>query len=186
MSKIIIPGQEKQQKQAHIYDNIRERVKADWNERVFINQQFDLFLHAVQQEVTKEYQYDSELAFIQAGSPRWNEESSFDEWMDDVRQMYEFRLRELKQRKEDSSKSFPHIIKLVREAQEAGQAQGMMKGIGEQMKPEDYEVFEFIIRKSLEAVRKYRKGLLNVTPPENMSRADLDAAEKLAKKIINS
>lgn len=184
MNKIIIPGQEEKQKREHIYQNIREYVNAKWDDQDLLQEHFNKFLSAIQQGATKEYQYNSELEFMRAGSPIWNEHSTFDEWMRDTELMYEFRLKELKQRKEDSTKSFPHIIKLINQAKDAGQVSGMPEGIGEELKPEDYEIFEFIIRKSLEVVRNFRHGRIDMKKPQ-IDSEEQKRIDALAKKIIN-
>jgi len=165
MSKIIIPGQEKK---PHIHDKIKELAEKAWSDQVYLQYQYEAFLKAIQQGSPKDYHYNSEMDYVIAGSPKWNEHDTFDDWMKDVEEMLRFRLHELQLRKENSSQSFPHLVTLVREAQEAGEADLAVEGIGESLSPEAYEAFEYVLRKSMETVQKYRRGEITLLPPNHV------------------
>ena len=157
MSKIITPN-----KKPHIYSKIRELAEKEWDDQKYLEEQYETFLSAVDKGAEKDYQYKDEKEFLLAGSPKWGVNSVFEEWMRDSKVMLEFRLHELKIRKDDSSKSIPHLIGLIREAQNDGQADLVVDGIGEKMKPEDYEAFEFIVRKSLETTKKFLNDKIEI------------------------
>lgn len=179
MGEIIIPGQKK----PHIYDDIRRVANNEnWNPQLYLQEQYQMFLAAVQQEASKDYKYNSELQYITAGSPKWNESDTFNAWLKDTKDMVAFRIKELAVRREQSSKSFPHIISLVREAQDAGQANMTIDGIGEQMQTSDYEMFEFILKKSLETISEFEKGLIVLEAPE-LTSEEAKELEKTAKRL---
>lgn len=184
MSDIIIPGNGEQKKKPHIYDALRRAAETEsWDYQATLNEMYDNFLQAIQQSAPKDwFKYKDEKAWSSAGAPVWDSKSTFDEWVTHSKEKNLFYLQELEKRKENSSRSMPHLITAIRQAQEDGAADLAVRGLGEEMKAEDYEIFEFFFKKNLETIAKYQSGELTVTPV-NIDIQD-DTLKEAIRKLI--
>lgn len=135
-------------------DPVMEAGKRQWGDMAYLHECFQNFFTAVQHQSPKDYQYDDQKAWVMAGMPCWNEKSIFEEWARDTEEHLGWRLEELKE-KFDTQR--PSDIQL-RPMLEAGNVDNPHPFVGHTLTREDYEIYEWTLRKSLEAIRKYRKG----------------------------
>ncbi len=136
-------------------DPVAEAVKRNWTDIGFLYECLENFLKAMQLKAKKDYHYKSEDAFIQAGSPVWNKNDSFFAWMKDIEDQLEFRLAELVSKHEQRAHSDKQLLHLLDE----GAIEQAHPFLARQMMTDDFEMFEFILRKSIEATEKFRKGI---------------------------
>ena len=169
-----------------MYDHIRKVTEVGWDDQAYLQEQYNLFLSAVQAGSDKDYRYNSNLEFVTHGSPKWGEDDTFEDWLRDTETMTKFRMHELQQRKINSSKSVPHMVGLIREAQEAGQADMAVSGIGSEMSTADYELFDFILRKSLETIILFKDGKIKLEAPESLDADDRKVSEQFKKQIMSA
>lgn len=139
---------------ANVRDPLRDAVQTEWSDLSYLHELFHLFAAAIQQGVKKDYQYPSDLDFIKAGSPTWGEGDTFEDWCSDTETMLTWRMAELKAKVEQSRPSDKQFMNLL----ESGEMNPANKFIGRTLDNEDEETYEFILRKSMEAVIRYRKG----------------------------
>lgn len=135
-------------------DPVAEAVKRNWTDIGFLYECLENFLKAIQLKAKKDYHYKDQAAFVQAGSPVWNKNDSFFAWMRDVEDQLQFRLDELRRKHQQKAHSDKQLLHLLDE----GVVEQAHPYLAKQMTFEDFEMFEFILRKSIEATEKFRKG----------------------------
>lgn len=135
-------------------DPVAEAVKRNWTDITFLYECLENFLKAIQLKAKKDYHYNDQAAFEKAGSPIWTEKDSFFAWMKDVEDQLQFRLSELIQKHDQKAHSDKQLLHLL----DGGAIEQVHPFLAKQMTFEDFEMFEFILRKSIEAVEKFRKG----------------------------
>ncbi len=135
-------------------DPVAEAVKRNWSDIGFLYECLENFLKAIQLKAKKDYHYKGKDEFVKAGSPVWNDKDSFFEWMKDVEDQLQFRLDELICKHQQYYVSDKQLLHLLDE----GVIENPHPYLAKNMTTEDFEMFEFILRKSIEATEKFRKG----------------------------
>ena len=136
-------------------DPVVEAVKKNWSDIGFLYECLENFLKAIQLKAKKDYHYKDTEEFILAGSPVWNKKDSFYAWMSDVGDQLQFRLDELIRKHQQHSISDKQLLHLLGE----GAIDNPHPYLAKQMTTEDFEMFEFIVRKSIETTEKFRQGV---------------------------
>lgn len=181
MSDIIIPGQSK--KKPHVHDKIKQLAEHGWDDQKYLQEQYQLFLKAIQTGAVKDYHYNSEAAWKAAGSPCWGLKDTFEGWLKDVEEQVKFRIYELELRKKNSSQSMPQLITLIRQAQDAGEADLNVGGIGEPLSQEAYEAATMIYRKSLETIALFQLGKIQLLPA-HLTEEERTESDNFIKKVL--
>lgn len=135
-------------------DPVMVAARANWDNKAYLRECYQNFLRAVQMGVPKDYHYNSELEWITAGCPRWSVGDSFVMWVKDQLYQLHWRLDELKAKRAENRPSDRHLIHLL----DSGTLSPSTRFVGYQINQEDYEVYEWILRKSLEALESFKKG----------------------------
>ena len=189
MSKIIIPGEEKKKQELsalppeeiilEMYRDAKERGMdfreyltlqlKNWNPEDYIRETYESFLEAVQN--------GDEKPFPNENGRYWNEKSTFEEWLWYCEQVLLQRLDKLAEEKKTRPPSFEKLGQLREElGDHSDQLQLVVENAGEPQPLWVYEFYEEVMRKSLEAINNYKKGLLKLPP--NYSWGDIDYPEK--------
>ena len=135
-------------------DLVAEAVKKNWSDIGFLYECLENFLKAIQLKAKKDYHYSNVAEFVAAGSPVWNKKDSFYRWMADVDDQLQFRLDELIRKHQQHSISDKQLLHLL----DDGSIENKHPYLAKTMTTEDFEMFEFILRKSIEATKKFREG----------------------------
>lgn len=135
-------------------DPVLEAARRNWNDLSYLYECYENFLKAVQMAASKDYQYKDTLDWVAAGAPRWNQSDTFMAWVIDQQAMVEYRLKELKQRFEQKTPSDKNLIKLI----DSGSIDDPHPYLGKEINIEEQEILEWLLRKSLEALIKFRSG----------------------------
>ncbi len=135
-------------------DPLMVAARKNWNSLQYLHECHFNFLMAIQVGAPKDYQYDDHLKWTLAGAPKWTVKDVFEEWVRDQLEMLEVRLAELKSKMERGTPTDQHLIKLL----ESGDIDSPHPFAGHQINQEDYEVYEFILRKSVETLHLYQNG----------------------------
>lgn len=132
----------KQAKEAgfHSVKDFVKHVFSTWNkqtDKAIIKSLYEKFLEAIQYRQKK---------MISEGY--WNENSTFEEYLDEAIKTCESRLEELKWRKKTQEPSFSYLVHIL------PYMENVPKGVGEPLTQEDYEFYEMILKKCLELYKK--------------------------------
>lgn len=139
-------------------DPIMAAARRNWDELGYLFECYHNFLKAVQLGASKDYQYKSPLEYELAGKPKWNQHDSFADWCHDQETMLQYRLDELKRKYLGQIPSDANLIHVI----EKGQVEDPHPYLGHRLDIEEYEIYEWILRKSIEAIANLKKGLHNL------------------------
>lgn len=134
-------------------DPVLEAAKHTWSDLSYLNECHNNFLQAVQSAAPKDYRYNSPAEYAAAGSPKWSVHDSFDGWCRDQEEHLAWRLHSLDEKRKQNRPSDSQLIHVVDSIDHASPF------LGKEMSGEDSEIFEFMLRKSSEALHKYRTRL---------------------------
>ena len=126
--------------------------KNRWSDLGYLLECYHNFLAAIQSKAKKDYQYENELAFVLAGSPVWSISDSFGDWCKDMEETTVWRLQSLEEKKLQNRPSDVVLLKVFDKIDNPDPY------LGKNMSSEDYEIYEFILRKSAEALTRFRRG----------------------------
>lgn len=135
-----------------------EAAKQAWHDLQYLREVYELFLTAVQVGASKDYQYNDQAAYDVAGKPVWNMKDTFRAWVADVEIQLECRLQELKEKYAAHRPTDKNLLRVA----ESGDFQSDNPYVLKTLASDDYEVLDFMIRKSQEAIKKYTSGKITM------------------------
>lgn len=147
------------------------KCKGRWSgekaDQTFLDQCYEQFLEAVQMHA----QHPEGFVKTVGATTLWDEKSTFDEWLAQCEKVLKDRLEEIDWKLRTGSKTMPGIIQVVDKGFEPAHP-----AIGESMKKEDYEAYNWMLRKSLEAIKNFRSGKVRLS---EVSEKDVPHVEDL-------
>lgn len=153
-------------------DSVEVAKYGKFNNQEVINEMFENFLSAIQQR-----------AVSPISGHIWGEDDTFDEWVSDAEKILMGRLEELKEKFEQKIVIFPKMAKL----QDQGILTKAPNYVGRHLTREDYEFYHYIISRTLEVVRLYKRGAIDIKGPsyeEIVSKYGEIAKKKSLKVFI--
>lgn len=188
MGKIIVPGQRTQEdykneiqalpdreiilamyqdakkKGMDFRDYLAEQIDR-WNDEDYIRETYEQFLRAVQN--------GDEKPFPNENGSHWNEHSTFVEWLWYVEQTLKIRLEKLAEERRNLKPSFENLGRLREElGDHSDQLNLTVEGAGETPPKYILDFYEEVMRKSLEALSKFRRGLVKLPPQPSWGNID--------------
>ena len=137
-------------------DPVTEAGKKNWSDLDYLHECYLNFMQAIRSRAKKDYQYADELAFVMAGSPVWTVMDSFGDWCKDQEEHLVWRLQSLEEKKLQNRPSDSVVIRILDKIENPDPY------LGKNMTSEDYEIYEFILRKSREALGRFRAGMYTI------------------------
>lgn len=131
-----------------------EAAKRSWSDLGYLAECFSNFLMAIQKGIPKDYHYKDKLDWVSAGAPRWCDKDVFESWLKDQEAMLEWRLVELEQKFGSGKPADLQLIKML----DGGELSDSAPFLGRRISAEHREIYEWILRKSQEAIKKYKLG----------------------------
>jgi len=124
------------------YDSVKDYVKhlfQNWNEETdiaIINELYDEYMKCLQMGTERLF-----------GEGKWDENTSFEEFLRESLIMLEHRLEEIKWKKQTKFPSYPGLVELLPDIKD------VPSGVGEPLSIEDYDFYEMLIKKTMEAIK---------------------------------
>lgn len=152
-------------------DSVEVAKYGKFNNQEVLNEMFENFLSAIQQR-----------AVSPISGHVWGEDDTFDEWVTDAEKILMGRLEELKEKFEKRIVIFPKMAKL----QDQGILTKAPNYVGRHLTREDYEFYHYTISKTLEVVRLYKNGILDIKGPsyEEIVNKYGELAKKKSLKVF--
>lgn len=144
-----------------VIDPVIEAGKASWSDLSYLHECYHNFMAAIQVGAPKDYRYDGPEAYLLAGKPKWNESDVFDSWCVDQAAMIMWRLQSLEEKKLQNRPSDSTLIHLIDDVKDPDPF------LGKNMTSEDYDIYEFMLRKGLEALVRYQRGTYTLSQVTN-------------------
>lgn len=151
-------------------DSVEVAKYGKFNPQEVLNEMFENFLSAIQQK-----------AVSPLSGHQWNQDDTFDDWVKEAEKMCQGRLEELKEKFDKKIVIFPKLVNL----QEQGVLENSPSYVGRHLTREDYEFYHYTISRTLETIRSYKKGALDVKGPtyEEIVKKFGDIAKKKSIRV---
>ena len=133
-------------------DPVTEAGRRNWSDITYLHECYQNFAAALQVGASKDYQYKDNLAYVLAGSPVWSSSDSFGDWCRDQEEHLVWRLQSLEEKKLQNRPSDSILLSVMDKVQDPDPY------LGKHMTSEDYEIYEWVLRKSQEALRLFKQG----------------------------
>lgn len=168
-----------------LYKAIQE-AKDSFNEKEFIGESYHMFLQAVQQAAEKDvYKFSTEEEWIKAGSPRWNLNSTPEEWFHQMLEETKIKIKDIKKRMK-YKRDLSSFQKLVAPLTEGKSGDRLELPDAKEVEETPYEFFEYMdwaAHKQMEAIKKYLNGHINISEIDlAMQEAEYEVGKAFAKR----
>lgn len=163
-----------------------QEAKDTFNEKEFIGEGYHMFLQAVQQGAERDvYKFKTEEDWVKAGSPRWNINSTPEEWFQQMLEETNIKIKDIKKRMK-YKRDLSAFQKLAAPLTEGKNGDRLELTDSKEVEETPYEFFEYMdwsAHKQKEAIRKYLKGQINISEIElAMQEAEYEVGKAFATR----